>query len=358
MRNALAWVLALAVTLALAACGSPADSGSVSDAAASEIGADDAPVEEDSADAAPAAVESSAVTCRIGVAADQLETEYMQSYCNELKTYFETLGSDAVQYDVTVADAGNDADRQREQVEGLIARGMNVIFLDLVPDAPADEMIDAIVAADIPLLLINREPPGDGDYAAIVEHTMACYVGADARQAGTLQGEIIAELPDRGDLNGDGRISYIMIEGAAGDLDAQYRSEYSIRALTDAGCAVECLDAQSGNWDRDTAREICAADLAEFGDAVEVVFCGSDAMALGAAEAVADAGRTVGKDIYLVGVDGLAECVRMVNEGTMTGTVLNDSVLQSRIAAEVAIAALNDEEMQNYYWVDCVKVVR
>jgi methyl-galactoside transport system substrate-binding protein len=81
-------------------------------------------------------------------------------------------------------------------------------------------------------------------------------------------------------------------------------------------------------------------------------------MALGAAAAITAAGREVGKDIYLLGVDALAECVEMVENGEMTGTVLNDHVGQSHAAVDAAIAALNGEALQNYYWVDYVKVTK
>ena len=181
-------------------------------------------------------------------------------------------------------------------------------------------------------------------------------MGADARQSGTFQGEIIAELPNHGDINGDGKVSYIMIEGDPENIDAQYRTEFSIKALVDAGIEVECLDDQIGNWAQAKGQEICANDLAKFGDKVEVVFCNNDAMALGAATAITAAGRTVGKDIYLVGVDALEECVEMVNEGTMTGTVLNDANGQSHAAVDVAVKLLNGEDIDNYYWVDYVKV--
>ncbi|MBQ3704227.1 MAG: substrate-binding domain-containing protein, partial [Oscillospiraceae bacterium] len=135
-------------------------------------------------------------------------------------------------------------------------------------------------------------------------------------------------------------------------------TEFSIKALKDAGIEVECLDDQIGNWAQAKGQEICANDLAKFGDAVEVVFCNNDAMALGAATAITAAGRTVGKDIYLVGVDALDECVEMVNEGTMTGTVLNDANGQSHAAVDVTIATLAGAPIQNYYWVDYVKVTK
>ena len=57
-------------------------------------------------------------------------------------------------------------------------------------------------------------------------------------------------------------------------------------------------------------------------------------MALGALQSIQQAGRTVGKDIYLVGVDALAEAVQDVLDGNMTGTVLNDDVGQATAAAE------------------------
>ena len=79
-------------------------------------------------------------------------------------------------------------------------------------------------------------------------------------------------------------------------------------------------------------------------------------MALGAAQAISAAGRTVGKDIYLVGVDALTECQEMVQNGTMTGTVLNDHIGQSHAAVDVAVKLLNGESIDNYYWVNYVKV--
>ena len=79
-------------------------------------------------------------------------------------------------------------------------------------------------------------------------------------------------------------------------------------------------------------------------------------MALGAAAAIDAAGRKVGEDIYLLGVDALDECQEMVQAGTMTGTVLNDHIGQSHAAVDAAVAALNGEALQNYYWVDYVKV--
>lgn len=138
-----------------------------------------------------------------------------------------------------------------------------------------------------------------------------CYVGADARQSGTFQGEIIAATPNKGDINGNGKVDYVMIIGDPENIDAQYRTEFSVKALVDAGLEVNELFAQRGDWDQAKGQELAATALAQFGDQVDVIFCNNDAMALGAVQAIRDAGRVVGENIYLVGVDALDEAVEL-----------------------------------------------
>ncbi len=300
-----------------------------------------------------------AKTYKVGVSIYQFTDNFMTLYRNELEAYMKSLETDDMKFEITIQDAKNDMAEQTNQVRTFITQGMDVIILNLVQTSSADAVIDEIVAAGIPLVLINREPLGDdGDYsyAGILDNAEVCYVGADARQSGTYQGEMVAELENHGDINGDGKISYIMIEGDPENVDAQYRTEFSIKALTDAGYEVECLDDQVGNWDQTKGQELCANALTNFGDAIEVVFCNNDGMALGAATAIQTAGRTVGEDIYLLGVDALDECVEMVKNGEMTGTVLNDHIGQSHAAVDAAIKLLKGEEIENYYIVDYVKV--
>ena len=346
MKKLISLLLVLAMALALVACGA-------SEPAATEAPAADAPA------AAPEAPAAEVTTYDVGVAIYQYNDNFMTLYRQEIEAYFKTLETDTVKYNVTMVDSKNDMAEQTNQIDTFITQGMDVIILNLVQTSSAEVLIDKVVAADIPLILINREPLGDnGDesYEGIINNANVCYVGADARQSGTYQGEIVLALDNKGDINGDGVVKYIMVIGDPENPDAQYRTEFSVKALTDAGVAVECLVENVGNWDQTKGQEITAAALAQFGDDIEVVFCNNDGMALGAAAAIEAAGRTVGTDIYLLGVDALDECQEMVQAGTMTGTVLNDHIGQSHAAVDAAVAALNGEELQNYYWVDYVKV--
>ena len=303
-------------------------------------------------------------TYKVGVAIYQYNDNFMTLYRQEIEAYLKTLETDTVKYDVTMVDGGNDMNTQSSQIDNFITQGMDVIILNLVQTSSADVLIDKIVAADIPLVLINREPLAydeegntlDEAYEGILNNAKVCYVGADARQSGTYQGEIVAALDNKGDMNGDGVVKYIMVQGDPENIDAQYRTEFSVKALNDAGIANECLSSQVGNWDQGKGQEITAAALTQFGADLDLVFCNNDAMALGAAAAIEQAGRVVGQDILLLGVDALEEAVKKVGEGTMTGTVLNDHIGQSHKAVDVAIELLNGKEIDNYYWVDYVKV--
>ena len=175
----------------------------------------------------------------------------------------------------------------------------------------------------------------------------------------TSQGEIIADLGlDAIDLNKNGKVDYIMVEGDPENVDAQYRTEFSVKALEDAGLEVNCLTDQVGNWQQDQAQQIVANALGQYGNDVEVVFCNNDAMAMGALQAIQSAGRTVGKDIYLVGVDALSEALEAVIAGNLTGTVFNDHFSQSHSAADAAINYLTGAGNEHYIGCDYVKVTQ
>jgi len=305
-----------------------------------------------------------AKTYKVGISIYQYTDNFMTLYRNEIEAYFKTLETDDVKYELYFADAKNDMVEQTNQMNNFVTQGMDVIILNPVQTSSADLLIDIAVQNDIPLVLINREPLAydaegntlDEAYEGILNNAKVCYVGADARQSGTYQGELILATANQGDINGDGKISYIMIQGDPENIDAQYRTEFSVKALTDAGKTVECLDSQVGNWDQTKGQELCANALTVYGYDVEVVFCNNDGMAMGALTAIQTAGRIIGEDIYLVGVDALPEAVEAIKIGDMTGTVLNDHIGQSHTAVDVAVKLLNGEEIDNYYWVNYVKV--
>ena len=261
----------------------------------------------------------------VGVCIYKFDDAFMTTYRNALEEILESKG-----YKPLTVDGNNDQSKQNEQINTFITQGVDALIINPCMTSAADSIIATVKAAGIPTVLINREPTAE----QMAAYDKLVYVGCDARQSGTMQGELILDTPNKGDINGDGKISYIMIQGDPENIDAQYRTEFSVKALTDAGMEVEQLDLQRGDWDREKGQTICANDLAQYGDQIEVVFCNNDDMAIGALQSIQAAGRKVNEDIYLVGVDALDAALNEVMNGNMTGTVLNDAVGQATAAVE------------------------
>ena len=97
-------------------------------------------------------------TYKVGVSIYQFTDNFMTLYRNEIENYFKSLETDSVKYEITMADGKNDMAEQTNQVQNFITQGMDVIILNLVQTSSADAVIDMVVDAGIPLVLINREP--------------------------------------------------------------------------------------------------------------------------------------------------------------------------------------------------------
>lgn len=318
-------------------------------------GSKDAAPAEDKTEAAAPAGDSALADKKVGVCIYQFADNFMTLFRTELEEYLISQGF--AKENIKIMDGANDQATQSGQIDNFIAEGVDVLIINPVNSSSAATITDKVVGAGIPLVYINREPAPEEEQRWADNSWNVCYVGCDARQSGTMQGEIIADLGlEKVDLNKNGKIDYIMIEGDPENVDAQFRTEFSIKALTDAGLEVNCLDDQVGMWDQVKGQELVGNALSKFGNDIEVVFCNNDAMALGALQSIQTAGRTVGTDIFLVGVDALAEVVEHVSNGAITGTVLNDHIAQSHGAADAAIKFVNGETNEVYIGCDYVKV--
>ena len=348
-------VSAMAVSM-LAACGNSGSTATTTkaaeDAKETTAAADKAMAE---TKAAVEAMSGDFSDKKVGICIYQFSDNFMSLFHNELVSYLVSKGFK--EENIKVVDGANDQATQTNQIQNFITDKVDVLIVNPVNSSSAATITDMVQSAGIPLVYINREPSKDEEKRWEDNKWNVCYVGCDARQSGTFQGEIIRDIGmDKLDMNGNGKVDYIMIKGDPENIDAQYRTEYSVKALQDKGMEVNKLDEQVGNWDQAQAQSLVANSLAKNGKDIEVVFCNNDAMALGALQSIQAAGRTVGKDIYLVGVDALAEACQNVLDGKQTGTVFNDFLTQSHSAGDAAINYLSGKENEHYIKFDYVKV--
>ena len=322
MKKFAALAVAGCMAVSLAACGGSASAPASSEAASTESAATSA------AESAAESVTETTQGGKVGVCIYKFDDAFMTTYRNALQEILEGKG-----YEVTIVDGNNDQAKQNEQINTFITQGVDALIINPVMTSAADQIISTVKDADVPTVLINREPTADQMSA----YDKLVYVGCDAAQSGTFQGELILDTENKGDINGDGKVSYIMIQGDPENIDAQLRTEYSVKALTDAGVEVEQLDLQRGDWDRNKGQEICQNDLAKYGDQIEVVFCNNDDMA----------------------VDALDAAKNEVANGNMTGTVLNDANGQATQAVECMEELLGGKTYaagEQSVYVDYVKV--
>lgn len=338
-------MLVMVMVLSLAACGQTAKPTETKPA-------ETAPAETTTTTEAPAEGKD---VVKVGVAIYKFDDNFMTLYREELQKYFKELGEkNGVTYEVDVQDGKQDQATQTEQINNFIAQQKDIMILNLVDKTAANAVINIAKDANIPVVFINREPE---TVDMKIWPGKTTYVGADATQSGTYQGEIILETPNKGDINGDGKISYIMLQGDPQNVDAQQRTEFSIKALVDGGATPDALaEPYQGNWEAAKGQEFTANALVQFGPNLEVVFTNNDGMAMGAIQSIKSAGRVVGEDIYLVGVDAIPDAIEALKAGDLTGTVLNDHFNQAHTAADVALELLEGKDVENYYWIDYVKV--
>ncbi|MGO5051254.1 galactose ABC transporter substrate-binding protein [Lachnospiraceae bacterium LCP25S3_G4] len=271
-----------------------------------------------------------------------------------------------------LVDSQNKQATQNEQVDTFITKGMNALAINPVDRTAAGPIIEKAKEKDLPIVFLNREPEEND----MKSYDKVWYVGAKAEQSGTLSGEIIADYfkaNPEADKNGDGVIQYVMLQGEPGHQDATLRTEYSVKAIEEAGFKTEQLAADTAMWDKAKATDLMKAFITgQSLDKIEAVLCNNDDMALGAIEALKAEGYNKDKAdsakyIPVVGVDATAPALEAMKDGSLLGTVLNDAENQGKATIKVATAAIAGKEINEeavgypvtdgkYIWIDYVKV--
>lgn len=229
-------------------------------------------------------------------------------------------------------DSQNSQSMQNDQVDILLARGVKALAINLVDPAAAPVIIKKAKEDNIPIVFYNKEP-SEKDLAS---YDQAYFVGTVSKDAGIIQGELIAKqwaANPQWDLNGDGKIQFVLLKGEPGHPDAEARSSYVVSTLNDKGYPTEELHLDTAMWDTAMAKDKMDAWVSgPNGNKIEVVIANNDGMAMGAVESLKANGKT---ELPVFGVDALSEALAMVKSGQMAGTVLNDAPNQAKATYEL-----------------------
>lgn len=243
---------------------------------------------------------------------------------------------------LTVVDADGDQAKQLKLIGELAKQGCDSLIVEPVMSDAAQELLQALDAAGVPAVLINRRI----DTALLTPYSKIAYIGVDPAEPGKLQAQMLTALSDGGDINGDGVVSYMLLQGPENHQDTAMWKESLEKTLAESGRETEQITAVCGDWTRESGKKLCAQEIAKFGKDIEVVFCGNDQMALGAIEAIADGGRTMNIDVYLYGIGGDQEALQKTQERTLSGTVYTDPVVYRTAVVNTVLSQIKDEPVE------------
>ena len=291
-------------------------------------------------------------TLRIGVALYQQEDTFIETVTRELqRVALEKEQAQNCKINLYIADGKESQTSQNEQVDRFLERGYDVICVNIVDRTAAAVIVDKAQAAGVPVIFFNREPVAED----MNRWEKLYYVGTDARESAVLEGQILVDAyrknPSTLDRNGDGVVSYVLLEGETNHQDSLIRTEWSIETLKDGGVPIEKITGGIANWERNQASALMEQWLSDYGNKIELVLCNNDDMAIGAIDAIERAGIVAGT-IKLVGIDGTPAGQEAFREGKLFGTVESSKDIYAKRIFDTAeeLAMGKEVTQEKYFW--------
>jgi ABC-type sugar transport system substrate-binding protein len=106
------------------------------------------------------------------------------------------------------------------------------------------------------------------------------------------------------------------------------------------------------------AKEDCRELLIKYGKDIEAFLCTSDALALGATQAVLGSGWMPGQDIYILGVGGTEEMLEQIYRGKCMGTVISDESTLAQQIAKIATALMENTEAEKRFYAGYLPITK
>lgn len=255
----------------------------------------------------------------IGVSiADQKSLFYIAAV-NGMRQAAEEAG-----YELIVLSADNNSTQQVNQVQDLLAQGVGVLIYTPQDATAAAAGVELANAAGVPVVAVDQKPEsGDG--------VLATYIATDSVKAAY---ELCSWLFDQIDNEGD----IAVLQGPLGATAEIQRTEGCQNALAE-NPNVNVVQWESAGWDETLAFE-ATQNILTANPNLKAIFGESDAMALGAAKAAEQAGRT---GLFFGGIDGFPTMFEAIESGLVQATMAQQPYLMGQLAVRDAIKILNGE---------------
>ncbi|MBX3322380.1 MAG: ABC transporter substrate-binding protein [Phycisphaeraceae bacterium] len=209
--------------------------------------------------------------------------------------------------DLRFSDAQQKQENQINAVRSFIVQRVDAIILAPVVETGWEPVLNEAKRAGIPVILVDRgvNVSDDSLYTTLI--------ASDFVEEGRLAARWLAEK-----LEGTGRI--VELRGTPGAAPAIDRKKGFEEVLADFP-NMQIVRSQSGDFTRSKGKEVMEAFLKAESEPIHAVYAHNDDMALGAIQAIREAGLVPGTDIVLISIDGVRAAFEAMIEGSLNCTV-------------------------------------
>jgi len=221
----------------------------------------------------------------------------------------ESMKSEAARRGVELKFADGQA-KQEKQIQALrsfIAQQVDVIILSPLVETGWEPVLREAKRAEIPVILLDRRIAVDDD------SLYTCFIGSDFVEEGRLAARWLVEK-----VSGPTRIAEL--QGTPGSAPAIDRRRGFLEVL-EQHPELEIIDSQSGDFRRSKGKEVMEAFLKKHGRQIDVLFAHNDDMAIGAIQAIEEAGLRPGEDLIIVSIDAIRPAFEAMIAGTLNCSV-------------------------------------
>lgn len=220
-------------------------------------------------------------------------------------------------YDATIFDSQNDTAKEASHFENLIAADYKAVLFNPTDAKGSVANVLKAKAAGIPVFCIDREISATN--AATAQMLSDNYSGCVAL------GQYFVKVVGK-----DGK--YAELLGLVGDNNTWNRSK-GFHSVVDRFPGLRMVAQQSADFDRAKALEVTESILQKHAD-LNAIFCGNDAMAMGAYQALVAAGKA--DRVKVFGFDGADDVVKLIAEKKIAATGMQFPKVMAAKAAEFA----------------------
>ena len=227
----------------------------------------------------------------------------------------------APEFNLKFSDAQQKQENQIKALRSFIAQGVDVIAFSPVVETGWDTVLREARTAGIPVVLTDRAVNVSD------ESLYATLIGSDFVEEGRRAARWLVE-----DSAGkDGPVRIVELQGTVGSAPANDRMK-GFKEVIDTDARFQIVRSQSGDFTRARGKEVMEAFLKAEGRNIDVLFAHNDDMAIGAIQAIEEAGLKPGTDIRIVSIDGVRGAFEAMKAGKLNATVECNPLLGEQLA--------------------------